>query len=135
MQKRSRPSVQEWEKIYDALYGQEPTAPFGSDYTGWVSAIDKAPIPRAEMDMWRTDTAGQIRQLGGSRIIEIGAGRGLLLSALASQSEIYWATDLSRVAISRLRANVLEAKLQEKVRLFQQPAHRIDGLPGTSSTW
>ncbi|MFI8194541.1 amino acid adenylation domain-containing protein [Streptomyces sp. NPDC085946] len=120
----------EWRELYDTLYGASQTAPFGEDFTGWNSSYDGQPIPEAEMRQWRDATVTRIRELGPGRVLEIGVGRGLILSRLAGECDTYWGTDLSAAAIESLAAQVAaEPALAGKVVLRAQPADDTTGLP------
>ena len=95
--------VEEWQHMYDDLYGAEVgVSGFGSDFRGWNSSYTDDPIPLEEMAEWRSATVDRIMALQPRRVLEIGAGSGLLLSQIAPQCERYVATDMSAVAIDNL---------------------------------
>ncbi|BDH12380.1 hypothetical protein HOK021_35590 [Streptomyces hygroscopicus] len=120
----------EWRQLYDTLYGQSAPAPFGADFTGWNSSYDGQPIPEGEMRQWRDATVTRIRELRPGRILEIGVGRGLILSQLAAECEQYWGTDLSAVAVEALAAQVADdPEIASRVELRAQPADDLTGLP------
>ncbi|MGW0841591.1 amino acid adenylation domain-containing protein [Streptomyces sp. NPDC002787] len=133
--------VEEWKELHDLLYGAAGAEDAGGqgaagsglreNYAGWNSMYDGTPIPVEEMREWRAATVERIRELGGvRRVLEIGVGSGLILSAIAPGCEAYWGTDLSARAVAALRAQVdADAELAAKVELRAQPAHDIDGLP------
>ncbi|MEV5593674.1 non-ribosomal peptide synthase/polyketide synthase [Streptomyces sp. NPDC052496] len=120
----------EWRQLYDTLYGTSGPAPFGADFTGWNSTYDGAPLPADEMRQWRDATVARIKELRPRRVLEIGVGRGLILSRLAGECEAYWGTDLSAAVIEALTAQVAEQPgLAAKVELRAQPADDLTGLP------
>ncbi|MFI2238203.1 non-ribosomal peptide synthase/polyketide synthase [Streptomyces chrestomyceticus] len=120
----------EWRQLYDTLYGTTQTAPFGEDFTGWNSTYDGEPLPADEMRQWRDATVARIRDLRPRRVLEIGVGRGLLLSKLAGECAAYWGTDLSAAVIESLTAQVAERPaLAGRVELRTQPADDLTGLP------
>jgi amino acid adenylation domain-containing protein len=122
--------VRDWQQIYDALHARPGSAMFGHDFTGWNSSYDGQPIPIAHMQEWRAQTVTRIRALHPRRVLEIGAGTGLLLSQLAPHCDTYWATDFSAPAINALAGQVTEnPELAERVVLRVQPAHDTSGLP------
>ena len=93
--------------MYDELYGTEvhgtDGAPeFGMDFRGWNSSYTGDPIPLEEMVEWRSATVDRIMALQPRRVLEIGAGSGLLLSQIAPRCERYVATDMSAVVIDTL---------------------------------
>ncbi|WP_139333086.1 non-ribosomal peptide synthetase, partial [Mycobacterium sp. SP-6446] len=123
-------SVEQWQHVNDQLYGAE-VGDFGKDFRGWNSSYTDDPIPLEEMVEWRSAAVDRIMALEPRRVLEIGAGSGLILSQIAPQCEHYVATDISPVAIDNL-ARVLE-QLQipwrDRVELLTQPAHVTEGLP------
>ncbi|MCX5173061.1 amino acid adenylation domain-containing protein [Streptomyces antibioticus] len=130
--------VEEWRELHELLYraaGSEG-APAHSDglrenFAGWNSMYDGRPIPVEEMREWRAATVAAIRGLGDvRRVLEIGVGSGLILSAIAPDCESYWGTDLSAEAIAALRGQLAAfPELAAKVELSARPAHDTDGLP------
>ena len=124
--------VEQWQHMYDKLYGAEVGVPgFGMDFRGWNSSYTGDPIPFEEMVEWRSATVDRIMALQPRRVLEIGAGSGLVLSQIAPQCERYVGTDMSAVAVENL-ARLLE-RLQipwrDRVQLLTQPAHVTGALP------
>ncbi|AVV46997.1 non-ribosomal peptide synthetase [Streptomyces sp. P3] len=130
--------VEEWRELHELLYraaGSEG-ARAGADgirenFAGWHSMYDGRPLPVAEMREWRAATVERIRGLGDvRRVLEIGVGSGLILSAVAPDCETYWGTDLSGEAVAALRAQLETSPEQAaRVELSVRPAHDTDGLP------
>ncbi|WP_305793784.1 non-ribosomal peptide synthase/polyketide synthase, partial [Streptomyces acidiscabies] len=122
--------VETWRETYDALPVTAAQTAFGENFTGWNSSYDGRPIPEAEMREWRDATVDRIRALKPRRILEVGAGTGLLLAKLAPDCETYWATDFSATAIGVLSEHVEQRpELTGRVVLRTQPAHDVTGLP------
>ncbi|PTH90221.1 hypothetical protein C9J60_04460 [Streptomyces sp. A244] len=125
-----REKVEQWEQLYQTMYGTTPVSDFGGDFTGWDSSYDGNPMPRDAMELWRADTVERIRALRSRRVLEIGVGSGLLLSRLANATETYWATDFSAAVIDRLRRQTAaRPELADRVEFLVRPAHDFDGLP------
>ncbi|KOV27865.1 hypothetical protein ADK60_19310, partial [Streptomyces sp. XY431] len=120
--------VDDWRGVYDLLY-TDSAEPFGEDFSGWDSTYDGRPIPLEQMREWRDATVARIAELRPRRILEIGVGSGLLLSRLAPQCEAYWGVDVSAPVIDRLRRQVADAGLADRVELRCQAADAVDGLP------
>ncbi|NNG89292.1 amino acid adenylation domain-containing protein, partial [Streptomyces cacaoi] len=99
------------------------------DFTGWNSVHDGSPLPRREMRAWRDATVARIRELNPARVLEIGAGSGLILAALAPHCTAYWATDLSPAAVAHLGRLARTPRLSGRVEVRQQAAHDFSGLP------
>jgi amino acid adenylation domain-containing protein/thioester reductase-like protein/non-ribosomal peptide synthase protein (TIGR01720 family) len=124
--------VEEWQHLYDELYGAEvEVSGFGMDFRGWNSSYTDEPIPLAEMAEWRSATVDRILALGPRRVLEIGAGSGLVLSQIAPHCEHYVATDMSAVAIDSLARSLerLQIPWRDRVQLLTQPAHVTEALP------
>ncbi len=82
------------------------------------------------MREWRDATVRRIRELRPTRVLEIGAGSGLLLTELAPYTAEYWGLDFSAEAIRRLRTRVGRLGLPEgRVVLRRQAAHDATGIP------
>ena len=80
--------VEQWQHVYDELYGAEvAVSGFGMDFRGWNSSYTDDPIPLEEMVEWRSATVDRIMALQPRRVLEIGAGSGLVLSQIAPQCE------------------------------------------------
>lgn len=129
-----RPDAQvtEWQEIYDTLYADGADRRLGQNFAGWHSSYDARPIPPEHIEELRAATVARVRELGRRRILEIGAGAGLLLAELAADEECeeYWATDLSEAAVAALQAQTrADVRLRDKVRLSRRAAHDTDGLP------
>ena len=99
--------VEEWQHLYDELYGAEVEVPdFGMDFRGWNSSYTDDPIPLEEMVEWRSATVDRIMALQPRRVLEIGAGSGLVLAHVAPVCVEYWGTDFSAPTIQTLQAAV-----------------------------
>ncbi|MGW6458142.1 amino acid adenylation domain-containing protein, partial [Streptomyces sp. NPDC055078] len=123
--------VEEWKDLHELLYSAAGSEGFRENFAGWNSMYDGRPIPVDEMREWRDATVDRIRGLGVSRrVLEIGAGSGLILSRIAPGCETYWGTDLSSEAVRALRAQVdAVPELAGRVELSARPAHDTGGLP------
>ena len=123
--------VEEWQHLYDDLYGENLGPRFGIDFRGWNSSYTGDPIPLEEMIEWRAATVDRIMGLRPRRVLEIGAGSGLVLSQIAPRCEHYVATDMSAVAIDTLARSLeqLQFEWRDRVELLTQPAHVTDQLP------
>lgn len=107
---------------------------FGSDFPGWESSYDSQPLPLDHLREWRSAALTRIRELDSRRrVLEIGAGSGLLLAHLARDTEVeeYWATDTSSPAVDALRAHTAaDPALRDKVRVCHRAApDDLGGLP------
>ncbi len=124
--------VDQWQHMYDELYGAEVEVPeFGMDFRGWNSSYTDDPIPLEEMVEWRSATVDRILALQPRRVLEIGAGSGLVLSQIAPHCEHYVGTDMSAAAMANLGSSLeqLQIPWRERVQLLAQPAHVTEALP------
>ena len=80
---------------------------------------------------WRSAAVDRIMALQPRRVLEIGAGSGLVLSQIAPHCEHYVATDMSAVAIDNLARSLeqLQIPWRDRVQLLTQPAHVTGTLP------
>ncbi|GII66107.1 hypothetical protein Skr01_61920 [Sphaerisporangium krabiense] len=123
--------LDEWRAIYGSVYEAQAGDPeFGENFAEWKSGYDRLPIDRAQMEEWRARTVDTVLALRPRRVLEIGAGSGLILSRVAPRCESYWATDLSGDAVRLVsRAVARDPRLAEVVEVRHQPAHDFGGLP------
>ncbi|RAV16351.1 non-ribosomal peptide synthetase, partial [Mycolicibacterium sp. GF69] len=125
-------AVEEWQQLYDQLYGAEvAVSEFESDFSGWNSSYTDEPIPLEQMAEWRAAAVDRIGALRPRRVLEIGAGSGLVLSQIAPRCEHYVGTDVSAVVIDRLghALEQSETPWRHRVQLLTQPAHVTGTLP------
>jgi SAM-dependent methyltransferase len=123
--------IAQWRKAFDQVYrfGSDDNAPA---FVGWNSTYTNKPIPAPEMREWLDGTAERIMAFSPDRILEIGCGVGLLVEALAPRCSAYCGTDLSPVAVSRLRAFVATKADLRHVELLEREATNFDDLaPGS----
>ncbi|MGO4427009.1 methyltransferase, partial [Streptomyces sp. MCAF7] len=122
--------VREWRHVYEDMYREGDQATLGEDFGGWMDSYRGTPIPRHEMREWRDRTVDRVLALRPRRVLEIGAGSGLLLARLAPHCAEYWATDFSERAVARLAAKVREdARIADRVRLLRREARDLSGIP------
>ena len=123
--------VDQWQHVYDELYGAEvAVSGFGMDFRGWNSSYTDDPIPLEEMVEWRSATVDRIMALQPRRVLEIGAGSGLVLSQIAPECVEYVGTDISAVDDpDTAGARWLGRSWGDRVRLRAQPAHVAEALP------
>ncbi|GFG83022.1 hypothetical protein MPRG_62980 (plasmid) [Mycobacterium paragordonae] len=124
--------VEQWQCMYDVLYGTDvAVSEFGMDFRGWNSSYTGEPIPLEEMVEWRSVLADRIMALRPRRVLEIGAGSGLVLSQIAPRCDHYVATDMSAVVIDHLARSLEELQIawRDRVQLMTRPAHATEGLP------
>ncbi len=129
---RGDEQVDAWRQLYDSHYGSadDRDVPFGEDFSGWNSSYDGSPIPLEEMREWRAAAVERVLALRPRRVLEIGAGSGLILSRVAPRCEEYWGTDLSSAAVEHVRAQSARIpQLAGRVHLRSQAADDITGLP------
>ncbi|WP_412093935.1 amino acid adenylation domain-containing protein [Mycolicibacterium goodii] len=124
--------IDDWRRVWNELYVAESTVPeFGMDFRGWNSSFTDDPIPLEEMLEWRAATVDRIMALQPRRVLEIGAGSGLVLSQIAPQCERYVATDISAAAVDNLARSLAQLQIpwRDRVQLLTRPAHVVEGLP------
>ncbi|GAU68943.1 putative non-ribosomal peptide synthetase [Streptomyces sp. NBRC 110611] len=135
---------EEWRRIWDAAYDEaadnaasDTTVDVGTraedgaafDIRGWNSSYTGAPIPATEMREWVDRTAELVHGLTPRSVLDLGCGTGLLLHRLAPHCAHYWGTDISRVALDRLRCATGPGRFPADIQLFECAADRVDTLP------
>jgi SAM-dependent methyltransferase len=126
--------IAQWRRAFDHVYrsGGDSNAP---TFVGWTSNYTGKPIPETEMREWLDRTSERIMALSPGRVLEIGCGVGLLVQALAPACSAYCGTDLSAVAVARLREFAATRPELGHVRLLQREATNFDDLePGSVDT-
>jgi len=135
MKADARKRVAEWRGVYEQLYGngsdRQPAPDPEFDITGWDSSYTGLPLTPAEMHEQVAATVGRIRALGGSRILEVGCGTGLLLLRLAGAATRYVGTDFSRSVLTRLAREVARHGWQQ-VELMEREAADFSGFASAS---
>ncbi|MEU4352580.1 amino acid adenylation domain-containing protein [Streptomyces sp. NPDC023838] len=99
--------VEQWRMLYTDTY-QDLDQPQDSDaestaLTGWTSSYTGKLLDPTEMGQWLDETAGRIAGLGPRRVLEIGAGTGMIVERIAPGCESYRATDFAQASVDRLR--------------------------------
>ncbi len=120
-----------WQGVYEEIYaGPNPSADPGFDTVGWNSSYDNEPIPAEEMRSWLDNIVSRILSLRPRRVLEIGAGTGLIVSRVAPLCEEYVGLDFSARALDRLRQGLARAaEPLPQVRLLHRDALDLDDLP------
>jgi microcystin synthetase protein McyA len=81
------------------------------------------------MAEWVEATVQQMLALRSRRILEIGAGLGLLLFRVAPTCEVYWATDICEGVVDFLTRHVRADRSLDHVKLIHAQASEIGNLP------
>jgi amino acid adenylation domain-containing protein len=120
--------VSEWEALFDDTYAQaEEEEDPALALKGWNSSYTGEPIPREEMRAWVEDTTERILALRPERVLEVGAGTGLLLFRVAPHTQAYVGTDFSGVALDHIRRH---AAGLPQVSLAEREADQLDDYAG-----
>ncbi|GAA0644516.1 hypothetical protein GCM10010174_79380 [Kutzneria viridogrisea] len=119
--------VDQWEMLYQNLYGDLQTSPTPFfDLAGWTSSFTGSPIAEDEMRSWLDNTVAAIHALRPRHALEIGCGTGMILARVAPECVSYRATDLSASVVDHVREALAQAvpDLVDRVDLRAAPAHR-----------
>ncbi|HWE77519.1 MAG TPA: methyltransferase, partial [Pseudolabrys sp.] len=126
--------IAQWRKAFDQVYrfGRRDCAP---TFVGWTSSYTNKPLPENEMSEWLDCTIERVMSLLPEKVLEIGCGVGLLVQRLAPRCSVYRGTDLSPIAIGRLREFVASTPELRHVELFECEATSLDEqAPGSVDT-
>ena len=99
------------------------------DFRGWNSSYTDDPIPLEEMVEWRSATVDRIMALQPRRVLEIGAGSGLVLSQIAPDCEHIGHRHLGGGDQTPARSLGQCSPWRDRVQLLTQPAHVTEALP------
>jgi amino acid adenylation domain-containing protein len=123
----------DWQPAFDMIYEAPSADEVELDIVGWTDSYDNAPIPTEDMRQWRDEILLRIKALKPRRLLEIGVGSGMLLLAIAPQTEFYCGLDFSQKALERIGAIVTQRGLSQ-VELHQRGANELDGLANDFDT-
>ncbi|GAA0900281.1 class I SAM-dependent methyltransferase [Virgisporangium aurantiacum] len=93
--------VSQWATIYDAVYTTDGSSD-EPDFAGWRSSITGENYTEAETAEWLDGTVAEIRALRPRRVLDVGAGSGLVVRELLSTVDEYVAVDISATAVERM---------------------------------
>ena len=118
-----------WENTYDSDADSAADPEF--DISGWNSSYDGEPLAEDHMRRWVAGTRDRILRHQPRRVLEIGAGTGLILFAVVPEVSHYHAVDFSSAAIRKLR-RALDKRpdLATKCATSCGAAHQLLALPG-----
>jgi SAM-dependent methyltransferase len=119
--------IGQWRSIFNLTYRAE-RADRSPNFVGWRSSYTNGDIPTGEMQEWLDCTIERIQSFAPERVLEIGCGVGLLTERLASRCQTYRATDLSGMAIGRLREFVAARPDLRHVELSEREATNFEGF-------
>lgn len=123
--------IAQWRKTFDQVYRSGP-GNHAPTFVGWTSSYTNKPVPDIEMKEWLDCTIERIMSLKPEKVLEIGCGVGLLVQELAPRCKVYRGTDLSPIAIGRLREFVASKPELGHVELLECEATSLDELASGS---
>lgn len=128
--------LEQWQKIWSATYGQvSETTGVLSDSAGWIDSFTGLPMPAAEVEDWVNCTVERILALQPQRVLEIGCGRGMLLTRIAPHCKRYVGLDISAEAIQSLQHRLAQSQGDwSQVEVAQRTAHELDGFTAEFDT-
>ncbi|MCU0524368.1 MAG: amino acid adenylation domain-containing protein [Elainella sp. Prado103] len=122
--------LEQWQQIWSATYGQvsEMTGVL-SDSVGWIDSFTDLPMSASEVEDWVNATVERILDLRPQRVLEIGCGRGMVLTRVAPHCTRYVGLDISQEAIQALQHRLAQTDRDWcHVTVSQRPAHELEGL-------
>ncbi|MGW4127320.1 class I SAM-dependent methyltransferase [Amycolatopsis japonica] len=100
-----REHLEHWSEVYEWIYETSGAGqPADLDLSGWRASDTGEPLAREHMVEWIDRTVELVREGSPRVVLELGCGSGLLLRRLHAEAERYVGTDVSEVAVDRLRA-------------------------------
>ncbi|MDK0517985.1 methyltransferase [Streptomyces sp. ML-6] len=121
-------TVEGWSYLFEDLY--DSGADRGGDcgapqLVGWVDGLTGEPVPAEQMREWVLATVGRVKALRPRRVLEIGAGTGLVMDELLAGADLdeYVATDLALASVEVLRSLGERRGSRTRVRVHHGAAH------------
>ncbi len=127
-----RDQLVQWQDVWDGTYQQAmPEGDPRFDTSGWNSSYTGRPLPEDQMRAWVDGTVARILECKPSRVLEIGAGTGLILFGVAPHCDYYHATDYSPVSVEQLQTQLVAADdLSGRTRATVLAADQLEQLRG-----
>ncbi|MFB6549723.1 class I SAM-dependent methyltransferase [Streptomyces sp. NPDC056405] len=130
-------TVSGWSYLFEDLYSAGVDQGGGrheqreQQLVGWVDALTRKPVPVEQMREWTQATVDRVLSLRPRRVLEIGAGTGLIMAGLLDGTDIeeYVATDLADASVQVLRSIGARAARHTRVGVSQCAAH--EDLPAS----
>ncbi len=113
----------QWNMLYENAIEQTGTTKLDrldSVIAGWTNATNL----EIQVTEWIEATVERIQEYQPKKVYEIGCGTGQLLSRISPQTECYWASDISSVAIDSFVNHDFN-----KIRLYCRPADDFSEIP------
>jgi amino acid adenylation domain-containing protein/thioester reductase-like protein len=125
-QQSAMEQLQQWQQVWSATYS-ESTFDSTSDSTGWIDSFTGLPMPFQEVQEWVNCTVERILSLRPQRVLEIGCGRGMLLSRIAPHCARYVGLDISAEAIRTIEQRLKNhPEAWSHVTVAQRTAHELE---------
>ena len=133
--------LDQWRQIWDTAYARRPlraalTGRQPDDFIrGWNSSYTAEPIPAEQMREWVDHTAEPGLANQPRSVLEIGCGTGLIACRVAPRCERYWGTDISAVALGRLRAGAGAPTAPGRAVRVSRRSSSVDCPRSSSTSW
>lgn len=119
--------VESWRIVFESTYEQalENSDPDRAAIAGWHDSFTDRQIAEAQMNEWAAATVSRIVNLHPRRIVEIGAGSGMILAGVLARLpklQSYLATDISTPALELLTATARRAGGSDRVAVQEAEA-------------
>ena len=128
--------IEQTRSLYDEIYALDPAysaADNNINTRSWTSSYTHRALPEAEVIESIEDSVERILALRPRRVLEIGAGTGLLLFRVAPHCAGYLATDISETAVGFLRRRLASlVPPLPGVAVERRAAHELSDLPDGS---
>ena len=125
-------SVGHWRDLWEATYRSDAEAS-GGGFTGWIDSYTRERFSDEQMRSWLDATLGRIRRLSPRRVVDIGAGGGLVMCGLHGDWDDYLAVDVSASALAAAESAAASLGTRHNVEFREGDALVLRDLPDASA--
>jgi amino acid adenylation domain-containing protein len=120
----------DWRDVWNASYRPDREGSFA----GWTDSYTRERIPDGEMRDWLGSTVERVRRLAPRRIVDVGAGSGLLLRGLDRDWDHYLAIDIASEALAEAEVALRTSTARSGEVAFREgDARTLADLPDSSA--
>ncbi|WP_170119959.1 class I SAM-dependent methyltransferase [Branchiibius hedensis] len=120
----TRMGLDDWAYLFEDLYESD------DPLVGWIDGFTGVAVPEVQMREWVAATVGRLETLPVRRVLEVGAGSGLVMREVLRLPgvEHYVASDVADTSVLRLRELAAVEGRESTVHVLRAAAHDVGEL-------